>query len=283
MDRVVLHPDLWRSYQAELLTGESELDLKAFGRKLLTSLPGPARDVLIKTYKFYDLRAVLGPLTYNRDGLATKHNADFMTDPDFVKAYDAGFRTGSWDGDTQWRMHVILWAADMVKGLDGDFVECGVNKGGFSRAVMEYIDFNSLDKKFWLLDTFCGLDEELVTDEEKSLGISAGGFGECFDQVKKTFQDFKGANIIRGLVPGTLPQVKARKVCYLSIDMNCVAPEIAAIEYFWDKLVPGAVVILDDYGWKKHIAQKKAFDDFAGKMDVKILSLPTGQGFLLKP
>ncbi len=73
-----------------------------------------------------------------------------------------------------------------------------------------------------------------------------------------------------------------RSVCYLSLDMNVVAPERAAIEFFWDKLVPGAPVILDDYGWLGYRPQKRALDEFAASRGVMILTLPTGQGLLLK-
>ena len=31
---------------------------------------------------------------------------------------------------------------------------------------------------------------------------------------------------------------EGRKVAYLSLDMNIVVPEIAAIEFFWDRLEP---------------------------------------------
>jgi hypothetical protein len=64
--------------------------------------------------------------------------------------------------------------------------------------------------------------------------------------------------------------------------MNVVQPEIAAAEYFWDKLVQGAVLILDDYGFPQHIHQKIAFDDFAKQRNQTILSLPTGQGIIIK-
>ncbi len=47
--------------------------------------------------------------------------------------------------------------------------------------------------------------------------------------------------------------------------MNCAPPEIAAAEYFWDRLVPGAEIVLDDYGWQKHDGQRLAFDGFAQK------------------
>jgi hypothetical protein len=62
-----------------------------------------------------------------------------------------------------------------------------------------------------------------------------------------------------------------------------VAPEIAAAEYFWDKLVSGAVVVLDDYGFELHEPQKRAFDFFAEKRGVQVLCMPTGQGLLFKP
>ena len=65
--------------------------------------------------------------------------------------------------------------------------------------------------------------------------------------------------------------------------MNCAVPEIAAAEYFWDKLVSGAVIVLDDYGWVCHIEQKLAFDEFASRKNVQVLVLPTGQGLIFKP
>jgi O-methyltransferase len=89
--------------------------------------------------------------------------------------------------------------------------------------------------------------------------------------------------IICGSVPDTLSSVKIGKVCYLSIDMNNAAPEIAAANFFWDRLSPGAPILLDDYGFVRYETQKKAFDSFAAERDVKILALPTGQGLMIKP
>lgn len=229
---------------------------------------------------------VEGPLTYNQDGLASRHNCDFMRDPRFVEAYRLGEATGSWRGSRiHWRAHVVFWAAESVQHLEGDFVECGVNRGGLSRAIASYIDFSKTDKTFWLLDTFQGLSDRYVTDEEKARGLlpgREGGYTECYEDVRRTFQDFK-VQIIRGTVPDTLSQVTAQKVCYLSIDMNCVEPEIAAANFFWDKMVPGAKMVLDDYGWSACIAQKRAFDAFARERGVPLLALPTGQGLIIKP
>ena len=226
--------------------------------------------------------------TFAGDSLVSWHNAEFLDDPAFIRAVEAGNERGSWikTYDVRWRYHVILWAAWRAARLDGDFVECGVNRGGFSRAVVEYVDFGSLPKTFYLMDTFDGLVEAYITPEERVMGVSRNAFAkytECFDDVRDAFRAFPNVVLVRGPIPDTLPQVTPEKVSYLSIDMNVVIPEIAAAEYFWERLVSGAVMILDDYGHAPHVLQKHAFDAFAAERGVQVLLLPTGQGMIFKP
>jgi O-methyltransferase len=226
-----------------------------------------------------------GEITYSTDSLVTSNNADFITEPRFAKAYAAASATNPWKGFTlQWRTYIVCWLADHVKSLEGDFVECGVNTGAYSKAVITYIDFNKLGKTFFLLDTFEGMVKELVSEKELKAGVDAyfSTYTNVYDQVKETFKN-DHAKIIKGAVPDTLPECTTQKIAYLSIDMNCVAPEIAAVDYFWDKVVTGGVIILDDYGFPQHINQKLAFDELAKEKGVEILCLPTGQGLIFKP
>jgi hypothetical protein len=221
---------------------------------------------------------------YFEDGLLTVHNSDFRRDPKFQKAYGLGKATGSWGRqDVRWRCYVCCWAAWSVREKEGDFVECGVYRGGYSRAVMHYIDFTALNKRFWLLDTYEGLVEHLISEDERRRGILPGGYDSCYEQVVETFKPFHRVHLIKGIIPDTLRQVNVDKVCYLSLDMNNAAPEIAAAEHFWNKIVSGGIVVLDDYGWAKQVNQKIAFDEFADAHGIKILSLPTGQGLIIKP
>ena len=57
---------------------------------------------------------------------------------------------------------------------------------------------------------------------------------------------------------------------------------MAALEYFWERLVPGALVLFDDYAYRGYEAQKRALDALARRRDVPIASLPTGQGLLIR-
>ena len=231
---------------------------------------------------------------YNADNLCV-HNkgANFLQDERFRAAYNRGMFSGhkigrrkGTDLHIEWRIHTLLWAAGQAVKLGGDFVECGVNTGIFSLAICEYLKFNTLDKHFYLFDTFAGIPKEQVNETERNLGRMSrlnNLYEECFEVAKRNFAEFPRAVLVQGRVPDTLTKAPISEVCFLSIDMNIVEPEIAAIEYFWPRLSAGAPVILDDYGWDAHIPQRLAMDAFAESKGVSILELPTGQGMLIKP
>lgn len=245
----------------------------------------PAR--LIRFLKMWirpEVVAVLpARVNYEEDGFATIHSTAFLESPRFREAYQSGLKTQSWTG-IAWRAHVIAWAAQHACGLDGDFIECGVNRGGYSRLIVDYVGLKSQTRKFYLLDTFSGLVPELVSEDEVKRGIlNAYKYDDCFSSVQETFADCPNVILVRGTVPDTLAQVTAQKIAFISIDMNCIEPEIAAATAFWDRLVPGGIMVLDDYGHPLHVGQRVAFDQFAAERGVVILSLPTAQGLILKP
>jgi len=225
------------------------------------------------------------PFRFSEDGLRTIHNCDFTESPRFIEAYRAGEATKSWGtaGNIRWRAYVVCWAAEQAGHLPGDFVECGVNRGGFARMIIEYLGPGTFNRKFYLLDTFKGFFEASLSEAEKTGVAQKYGYSDCLADVKRTFAPFSFVEIVPGPVPDTLERVPATRVSFLSIDMNCTAPEIAAAEFFWPKLSSGALVVLDDYGFTAHLEQKRAFDEFAARNGVSVLSLPTGQGMLIKP
>lgn len=237
-----------------------------------------------KIVRGMQLSGLYSQMTYAKDGLYTIHNCSFITENDFNKAYLAGKRTGSWGTqDLEWRVHTVLWAARKAFQLEGDFVECGVNKGGFSRAIIDYLGFEKSGKKFYLLDTFEGFDMDLLLESEKKRYPKGTPYSNTYEEVINTFKEFPNVEIIKGAVPGTLSEVRAEKVAFLSIDMNCVQPEIAAMDFFWPKMVSGAVIILDDFAYTGFEEQNSAHTAWAKKNKIDILTIPTGQGLIIKP
>jgi len=236
-------------------------------------------------------RSRLDDASYNADGMATwRKAAGFLHSESFQKAYKRGEESGHNIGQgrhlhIEWRVHIAICMAIHGCKLQGDFVECGVNTGIMSLAICDYLNFKDLPKTFYLFDTFSGIPKDQITEEEAALGRHAEEklYFECYDITKSNFKDFPNVKLIKGKVPDTLPLAPIDKVSYLHLDMNIVEPERAAIEYFWDKLSPGAPVLLDDYGWKGFLPQRRAMDEFAQSKSCAICELPTGQGLLLKP
>jgi O-methyltransferase len=213
---------------------------------------------------------------YFEDGMATSHVADFLVDPKFQRSYEQGIKTGSWHGSNlRWRVYNACWAASQALSMCGDFVECGVNRGGISRAVMEYIEFASLDRRFFLLDTYKGSVDVAEPNQND--------YQECYEDVLKTFAPFPNARVIRGLVPSTLGSIDSESICYLSIDMNNPEPEVSALHFLWQRLVSGAVVLLDDYAYSEsYRSSKNAMDVLGTELGFNVLTMPTGQGVIIK-
>jgi hypothetical protein len=228
---------------------------------------------------------------FNADGLATIHNSEFLSDPRFRRAYRFGLRTTATrmlDLHIEWRAWIAIWAAEQALRQPGDFVECGVNTGILAGTIADWTGFGGReDRTMWLVDTFDGLPDDQIGDDERARGLHEYNAeyrgNDAYAVVLDKFASFPNVRIVKGRVPEALADVKAERVAYLSLDMNIALPEIAAARHFWPKLVPGGVILLDDYNWVAHVNQKRAFDALAREWDVPILGLPTGQGIIVKP
>jgi hypothetical protein len=228
---------------------------------------------------------------YTQDGLATVHSDHFRADPAFRAAYARGIKAGHGvDPAFEWRAHIALWAARTSLHVAGDFVECGVNAGFMSSAIMHALQWNSLGRRFYLIDTFAGsvlaqFSQEEVGKDRLMMArrlLNAGAYVTDLDRIYKNFAEWPGAIVIQGAVPEVLQNIEFGKIAFLHIDMNCALPERMAIEFFWDRLSPGAVILFDDYAYRGHECQRDALDAAARERGSEILSLPTGQGLTIR-
>jgi hypothetical protein len=228
---------------------------------------------------------------YDQDGLRSIHNHEFMVDPSFQRAYARGVKAVGGDYQWHWRVHVGLWAAASAAKIAGDFVECGVNRGFMSSAIMTLLDWDLTGRTFYLLDTFAGLDERYVSPEEKAgavmernaRDIASGFYTFDVQAVRNNFSEWKNTVIVVGAVLETLFEIKSSQIAFLHLDLNCSPPEVAALETLWDRLTPGAFILLDDYAYVGYRPQKVGIDGFARTRGLPVLSLPTGQGLIIKP
>lgn len=194
------------------------------------------------------------------------------------------------DPEMEWRVHVALWVARNAVRVPGDFVECGVNAGFVSSAIMQRLDWGRVAKRFYLIDTFSGPVVTQFTEKEVDLGrlqlaenaIARGAYVTDLDRVRANYAEWPNVDVVQGVVPAVLPGLGIEKVAFLHLDMNCAYPERAALEHFWKLLSPGAMVLLDDYAYVGNDGLAQAIGEAAASFDAEVLSLPTGQGLIIK-
>jgi len=228
-----------------------------------------------------DTMTRLYPYRYAGDMLiAFQRNLGFLADARFMAAYEAEAVTEQ-ERSLAWRLHVLCWCARNALRLEGDFVECGVYRGFSTSVVARYVDFGGVAKRWHLYDTFDGIPaDQLDSGQENPAAYRDPGL---HDFVKARFAALRNIHVHRGRVPEALSGTAPDRIAFLHLDMNSSKAELAALEVLYDRLVPGAWVVLDDYGWLNYRDQKIAADAFFGARGVAVLELPTGQGLAVKP
>ena len=102
-----------------------------------------------------------------------------------------------------------------------------------------------------------------------------------FGFVRDRFADATNVSVIQGPVPDSFSQGLPDRIAFAHIDMNNAPAEIAALDAIEHRLVPGAVIVLDDFGAipyrAQHLAETKWFAD-RGRA---VLELPTSQGLVV--
>jgi O-methyltransferase len=165
------------------------------------------------------------------------------------------------------------------KEIEGDFVECGVWRGGNSLAAKLVFEANGSDRKVHLFDTFAGMTEPTGADVKHSDDVPAreefekqqrDDFNEwCYaslEEVRKNFADasveMDGVRFVKGDVGKTLLDKKnlPEKIAVLRIDTDWYESTKLELETLYPRLSGGGVLIIDDYGhWD---GARKAVDEY---------------------
>ncbi len=152
--------------------------------------------------------------------------------------------------------------------IPGDVMECGVCNGGTAAVLARFATRSRLNRTVWLLDSFEGMPKPTENDGVSTLGRTAESHvGQEVGDVQKVKQILRhvGADMTRiKIVPGwfqdTFPSVTAKQIAILNIDADWYQSVKLCLETFYDRVVPGGFVSLDDYGhWP---GCRKAVDEF---------------------
>jgi O-methyltransferase len=180
------------------------------------------------------------------------------------------------------RMVELIRSVDylVANEIKGDIVECGVWRGGSVMCICERLVElkDTRSRNIFLFDTFDGMAQPDDRDvqfngENASQFLQVNEKGErvgsywCIadiDQVKQNLgnTDYPAHLIhyVKGKVEETLPHEPIGDIALLRLDTDWYESTYHELVHLYDKVVPGGIIIIDDYGhWQ---GSKKAVDDF---------------------
>lgn len=145
------------------------------------------------------------------------------------------------------RVTVILNALVATRHLEGDIAEVGVYKGG----VAYYLNKLSHGKSVYLFDTFEGIPMKSENDRHE-----VGDFSDTsYEEVEKYFVNDKNTHLVKGIFPNSANGVigKDAKFSLVHLDADQYESTLNSLNFFYDKMVIGGVIICDDYHFLKGV------------------------------
>ncbi|MAZ80001.1 MAG: hypothetical protein CMD72_04570 [Gammaproteobacteria bacterium] len=196
----------------------------------------------------------------------------FLHDDKFVEIANKHFLGDNLHSSIVWRIHILSWAIESCKNLDGDFIEFGCYDAKVANFLIEFNDIKIMNKTFHLYDIF---DNPPTAKGEMHSP-------ELYNDVKEMMSKYDFVNVVRGLLPDSFKSQIPDKLAFVHMDLNSAETEIALLNLFFDKLVPGGMLILDDYGTMGYEKQYYKEKEFFANLNYSVLELPTGGGLVIK-
>jgi hypothetical protein len=244
---------------------------------------GTAQPVLVTAYE----KLIRARQRQGREGRAMRVYRQYLRDcaPACDPAYDRDYELGL-DlthmppcplprRDRFWSLVRFL---DATAGLEGSVAECGCFRGLSSfllcrRLKSEDADFDG--NGYRIFDSFAGLsepgqeddfDDALPNAEMLRLTSVPGNFAASLADVKRALAEFPQIQFFPGWIPDAFPAETDTRYRFVHVDVDLYQPTRDSLEYFYPRLVPGARMVCDDYGWP---GARKAVDDFCARVGVQ--------------
>jgi O-methyltransferase len=222
-----------------------------------------------------------GQTYYGAEGLhVLNRNLSFTQDAAFMQLYRDMAEDNKEKGRL-WRLHVFLWAFMNGLRLEGDLIECGVYRGFSSALAVRYANFERERKTLFLFDTWDGIPEDQLDTGRKQ--IDKYKDPDNYTKVLERFKDYANVKVVKGRVPEAFEQVEMpEKIAFLHLDMNTSVAEIAALDILFERMVPGSVCLLDDFGLVIAREQMVNQTEWFRRRGYMVCELPTSQALVIK-
>ena len=217
------------------------------------------------------------------------YTAEFES-PDlaFDRDYEAGLlatKTSPLPMRRRERFRILVGQLERTQHLDGLVAECGCFQGLSSFVMCSRLrrDRPSFDGTgYEIYDSFQGLSELGPADlapldaqhAPPSDAMHAGRFAASLEEVRRALAGFPGITYFPGWIPGTFDSARDKRYRFVHVDVDLYEPTLASFAYFWPRLMPGGVIVCDDYDWP---GARRAVEEFCRDAGVAFDVTPQSQ------
>lgn len=207
--------------------------------------------------------------------------------------------------DTSSVGRVLYWQSffQTIRNVPGVIVECGVGRG---RSLLIISALNALydqaeggQRDIWAFDSFAGFDEPLPEDDswrkpQKGEWSSSpsGAYQYSPEFIRQVLTaaraDSSAPRLVKGYLKDTLPDYQGGDIALLNIDCDLYEPYRNALEYLYDRVVPGGVIVFDDFKIEEDASERfpgarKAVYEFFGARLGDFKESIKGSPYYIKP
>lgn len=176
---------------------------------------------------------------------------------------------------SQKRLNCLINSVEYLaeNGIEGDVVECGVWKGGSMMAVAYALQkLSNTKRNLYLFDTYEGMSQPTDKDvahfnvdaqtllnseneTEREAYVCYAAIEEVKENLRSTNYPTGKLHFVKGKVEDTIPESAPNKIALLRLDTDWYESTRHELEHLFPRLVPGGVIIIDDYGYWKGCRQ----------------------------
>jgi O-methyltransferase len=166
-----------------------------------------------------------------------------------------------------------------ARQLEGDFAEFGVFRGGTALLAARLLAQGGDSRPLHLFDSFAGMPKTSADEP-----YNAGDFNQTSAEKVGALVTPTGANVKLhvGYIPDTFVNAGIDRLAFAHVDVDLYQSVLDCVEYIYPRLVPGGILIFDDYGFPGCVRAREATDKAFENLREKPIYLPTGQALVIK-
>ncbi|MCH8490338.1 MAG: TylF/MycF family methyltransferase [Oceanicaulis sp.] len=186
------------------------------------------------------------------------------------------------------RFYHLMQLFALTGGLDGETIEAGCFRGLSSFLLCHMT--RRLDPAFrgqthTVVDSFEGLSAPVAAD--KTGREAEGRFSNTSpEHVRRTLAEFPDVMLHKGWIPEVLQGLPEKRYRFAHVDVDLYTPTLHCLAYFYDRLTPGGMIVVDDFGpWPdggRYPGCTTAVMEFCAERGLHFAALNTGNAVIIR-